>query len=137
MLRKDTKIELLKTVPLFSHCNKKQLSAIASLADLIEVAPPLELVKEGAADCDFMVIVEGGADVKRRGKKINTLSAGDFFGEIALVSGGPRTATVVATAPTKLLVVAKAPFWALLEQTPSIQTSVMKAMGERLRLLVD
>jgi CRP/FNR family cyclic AMP-dependent transcriptional regulator len=136
VLRKDAKIDLLRTVPLFSRCNKKQLAAIASLADLIDVPSGMALVKEGAPDREFMVVVQGRADVKRGGRKINTLASGDFFGEIALISGGPRTATVVTTAPSALLVISERPFWSLLEQSPSIQSSVMRAMGERLRPLV-
>ena len=136
MLRKDAKIGLLKAVPLFSHCTKKQLSMIASLADLINVPAHMNLVTQGATDTEFIVIVDGGATVQRGGKTIDRLTSGDFFGEIALVSGSPRTATVVTTEPTSLLVIREGPFWTLLEQTPSIQTSVMRAMGERLRDLI-
>ena len=136
MLRKDAKIELLKKVPLFSHCNKKQLAAIASLADLVDLAAGTELIREGARGREFMVIVEGASDVRRKGRKIDTIGPGDFIGEMALISGGPRNATVTTTAPTSLLVVTDRSFWSLLEQDTSIQTSVMKAMAERLRPLV-
>ena len=135
MLRKDAKIELLKKVPLFSHCNKKQLAAIASLADLVDLPAGTELIKEGARGREFMVIVEGAGDVRRKGRKIDTIGPGDFIGEMALISGGPRTASVTTTTPTSLLVVTDRAFWSLLEQETSIQTSVMKAMAERLRPL--
>ena len=135
MLRKDAKIELLKRVPLFSECNKKQLAAIASLADLVDLAAGTELIREGARGREFMVIVEGASDVRRKGRKIDTIGPGDFIGEMALISGGPRTASVTTTTPTSLLVVTDRAFWSLLEQETSIQTSVMKAMAERLRPL--
>ena len=103
MLRKDAKIELLKQVPLFSQCTKKQLAAIANVADLIGVPASTELIREGALGREFMVIVEGTVDVKRKGRKINSLGPGDFIGEVALISGGPRNATVTTTRKTSLL----------------------------------
>jgi CRP-like cAMP-binding protein len=135
MLHKDGKIELLKQVPLFSRCNKKQLAAIATLADLIDVPAGKLLVREGSLGRDFMVIVEGAVDVSRQGHKINVLGPGDFIGEMALISGAPRNATVTTTRPSSLLVVTERQFWDLLEQTPGMQMSVIKALGERLQSL--
>jgi CRP-like cAMP-binding protein len=135
MLHKDGKIELLKQVPLFSRCNKKQLAAIATLADLIDMPAGKLLVREGSPGRDFMVIVEGAVDVSRQGHKINALGPGDFIGEMALISGTPRNATVTTTRNSSLLVVTERQFWALLEQTPGMQMSVIKALGERLQSL--
>jgi CRP-like cAMP-binding protein len=135
LLRKDAKIELLKHVPLFSHCTKKQLAEIASLADLIEVPASTPLIREGAVGRDFMVIVQGAVEVRRKGRKINQLGAGDFVGEMALISGAPRNATVTTTEDTALLVVTDRQFWELLERAPDLQTSVIRAMGERLQAL--
>jgi CRP-like cAMP-binding protein len=135
MLRKDRKIELLKQVPLFSHCNKKQLAAIAQRADLISLRPGVELIREGALGREFMVIVDGAVDVRRKGRKINTLGAGDFVGEMALIAGGPRTATVTTTRDTSLLVVTQRQFNELLAETPEIQAKVIEALGERLQSL--
>lgn len=135
LLRKDAKIELLKHVPLFSHCNKKQLAAIASLADLIELPQGTPLIREGAVGSEFMVIVQGAVEVRRKGRKINQLGAGDFIGEMALISGSPRSATVTTTEDSSLLVVTGREFWALLDRAPDLQKSVIKAMGERLQPL--
>jgi CRP-like cAMP-binding protein len=135
MLHKDGKIELLKQVPLFSRCNKKQLAAIATLADLIDMPAGKLLVREGSLGRDFMVIVDGAVDVSRQGHKINALGPGDFIGEMALISGAPRNATVTTTRPSSLLVVTERQFWDLLEQTPGMQMSVIKALGERLQSL--
>lgn len=135
MLHKDGKIELLKQVPLFSRCNKKQLAAIATLADLIDMPAGKLLVREGSLGRDFMVIVDGAVDVSRQGHKINVLGPGDFIGEMALISGAPRNATVTTTRPSSLLVVTERQFWDLLEQTPGMQMSVIKALGERLQSL--
>jgi CRP/FNR family transcriptional regulator, cyclic AMP receptor protein len=133
MLRKDGKIELLKTVPLFSHCSKKQLSAIARLADVVPMPAGTKLIVEGAKGREFMVFVEGSGEVRRKGRKVDTLGAGDFIGEVALLSGGPRNATVQTTSDSSLLVVTSRQFWDLLEQAPEIQRSVIKALGERLQ----
>lgn len=133
MLRKDAKIELIRTVPLFSHCTKKDLVEVATLADLIDVPAGQELVKEGDSQArEFMIIVNGSADVRRGGRKVATVGSGDFFGEIALISGGPRTATITTTAPTALLVVTAGPFRALLNRLPTLQASVLKALADRL-----
>ena len=133
MLRKDGKIALLKGVQLFSRCSKKQLAAIARLADMIQVPAGTELITEGASGREFMIIVEGTGEVRRAGRRIDTIGPGDFFGEIALLSGGPRNATVRAASEALLLVVTSRQFWALLEQAPEIQRSVIRALGERLQ----
>ena len=133
--RKDAKVESLKNVPLFSRCNKKQLTAIANVADLIDLPAGKELIREGALGREFMVIVEGAGEVRRKGRKIATIGPGDFIGEMALISGGPRNATVRTTLDTSLLVLTTQQFWALLEQVPEIQTSVLRALGDRLQPL--
>jgi CRP-like cAMP-binding protein len=135
MLHKDGKIELLKQVPLFSRCNKKELAAIANLADLIDLPAGKRLVREGSSGREFMVIVEGAVEVSRKNRKINVLGPGDFIGEMALISGAPRNATVTTTRHSSLLVVTERQFWELLERTPGMQMSVIKALGERLQSL--
>jgi CRP/FNR family transcriptional regulator, cyclic AMP receptor protein len=135
MLRKDGKIELLKNVPLFSRCSKKQLGEIAALADLVQLPAGTELITEGALGREFMVMVEGSGEVRRKGRKIDTIGPGDFIGEMALLCGGPRNATVLTTGDSSLLVVTARQFWTLLEQAPGIQSSVIKALGERLQSL--
>ena len=83
MLRKDAKIELLKHVPLFSHCNKKQLAEIATLADLVDLPAGTLVIREGAVGREFMVIVEGAVEVRRKGRKISELPVVDGHGRLA------------------------------------------------------
>src|SRR5207253_6337408 len=83
VLRKNAKLELLKKVPLFSLCSKKELEEVAQLADEVDLPTGRNLATEGATGKEFVVIIEGSADVRRKGRKINTLGAGDFLGEIA------------------------------------------------------
>jgi len=130
-LRKDAKIELLKRVPLFSHCNKRQLGAVAQLTDLIDVPAGKEVIREGETGHEFLIVVQGAADVRRKGRKIDTIGPGQFVGETALLTGSRRNATVKTTSPTTLLAVTSRAFWGLLDESPDIQKSVLKAVAER------
>jgi CRP-like cAMP-binding protein len=132
MLRRDAKIELLKRVPLFAECSKKELGEIALVADEIDVNKGKVLTREGDSAREFFVLVEGTADVRRKGRKVATMDSGDFFGEIALVSSRPRTATVTTTAPGRLLVVTDRAFAQLLQKMPSLQLKVLTALADRL-----
>jgi CRP-like cAMP-binding protein len=132
-LRKNAKIELIKGVPLFSSCSKKELAAIAAQADELVVPAGKTLTKEGGRGREFMVIADGAAEVRKKGRKVNTLGSGDFFGEIALISGGPRTATVTTTSESDLLVLTDRAFRQLTRQMPSINASVLTALSERLQ----
>jgi protein phosphatase len=82
-----------------------------------------------------MVIVSGQVGVERDGARINQLGPGDFFGEIALIERGPRTATVTAEAPTRLLVVNHRDFHALMEEFPAVAAEVLVTLAHRVRLL--
>jgi CRP-like cAMP-binding protein len=132
VLRKNAKIELMKSVPLFARCSKRELTEVASIADELDLDAGSTLTKQGARGQEFVVIAEGAADVVRNGKKVNTLGSGDFLGEIALITAQPRTATVKTTAPTRILVISASDFRRLLRRTPSIQEKVLAALAERL-----
>ena len=132
MLGKDKKIALLRDVPLFADCSRRELRQIAELADEVVVPAGTTLTKEGASGREFVVIVDGAASVHRRGQKVNELGSGDFLGEIAIVSRGPRTATVRTTQPTHALVITAPSFRALLRRTPSMQQKVLEALADRL-----
>jgi CRP/FNR family transcriptional regulator, cyclic AMP receptor protein len=128
----DEKIETIKKVPLFGHCTKKELAAVARLADEIDLPAGKVLTRQGERGHEFLVLIEGTADVERDGEKVAELGAGDFFGEIALVSHIPRTATVTASTPIRALVVAEHDFRSLLSQSPDISLKVLQALAERL-----
>lgn len=131
-LRRDAKLELLKGVPLFAKCSKADLRRIAALADEVDFDEGRTLIREGARGQEFFVVVEGSLRVTRNGRKVRELGAGDFVGEIALVADVPRTATVTASTPVHLLVLTDRGFRDLLHQAPSIATSVLQSVGERL-----
>ena len=133
MLQKNKKIELLKRVPLFERCSRRELAEIASLADEIELPTGRKLTTEGARGKEFVVIVQGAAEVRRRGRKINDLRTGDFLGEIALITGEPRTATVTTTKPSRVLVITAQSFRMLLRDVPSLQLKLLDALAERVQ----
>jgi len=131
MLRKNAKIELLKRVPLFADCSKAELARIAAVADEVDLPAGRDLTKEGAAGREFVVLVQGTAEVRRQGKVINQLADGDFLGEIALVADVPRTATVTTTWPSRILVITDRAFRSLLREMPTLQMKVLSALARR------
>jgi CRP-like cAMP-binding protein len=131
VLRKNAKIELLKRVPLFSGCSKRELGEIASVADELDLPTARELMREGASGREFLILVDGEADVVRKGRLVAGLGPGDFVGEIALVTGGPRTATVRTRGAARVLVLTASGFRTLMRDVPSIQVKVLTALAQR------
>jgi len=132
VLRRNQKVELIKQVPLFAGLSKRELEQIAAIADEIDLREGKELTTQGKSAREFFVLLEGSADVTKDGQRINQLGDGDFFGEIALVSRSPRTATVTATSPVRALVITDRAFRHLLEESPQIQLKVLEALAERI-----
>jgi CRP/FNR family cyclic AMP-dependent transcriptional regulator len=130
-LGKDAKVELLKKVPLFSKLNKQGLQDVAHIADELDLPAGKEMATEGDRGREFFVLLDGEADVTKGGSSINTMKTGDFFGEIALVTKMPRTATVTATTDVDVLVINERDFDALLKKSPEIGRSIAEALAER------
>ena len=132
MLHRNEKVELIKRAPLFWNCSKRELQQIAQIADEIDLREGKEMTRQGDRGREFFVLLEGDADVIKDGRSINRLGSGDFFGEIALVSDTPRTATVTATSPVRALVITDRSFRRLMEDQPEIQGKVLAALAARL-----
>ena len=130
-LRKDAKLELLRQVPLFAGCSKKELGEISMLADELNLPAGTTLIEEGRQGHEFFLLVEGEVDVRAKGRKVNTLSDGAFFGEMALVSQRPRNATLTASGPVRVLVVHEQSFRRLLHDSPPIQLKVLQTLADR------
>jgi len=129
----DRKVKLLGQVPLFSECNQKELSRIASLADEIEVDKGAVLTKEGMPGRECFVVSEGKAKCTLRGKKLASYGPGDVFGEMSLLDNEPRSATITADSDMVLFVVDSRSFWGLCEEAPSVTRKIMKSIAQRLR----
>ena len=98
-------MSLLKRVPLFERCSKRDLDKIGSLAREIEYPAGTPVVREGEPGIELFIIVEGEVDIRSRARKLATLPAGNYFGEIALITGSPRTASVTTGTPVRALVI--------------------------------
>ena len=121
----------LAKIPLFKECTKKELQAVSRLVTPINVKAGKVLTKEGEAGREFMIIASGSASVRRKGRKIATLGPGDFFGELALLAGVPRTATVIAESDMIVEALNRAEFATLLDESPSIARKVLSAVARR------
>jgi CRP/FNR family cyclic AMP-dependent transcriptional regulator len=132
MLRKSSKVELIRTVPLFSKCSKRELAEIASLADEISFPEGKTLIKEGEHGREFLVLIDGTVEVRQGGRLLASRGRADCFGEIALILDVPRTATVTTTSPVRALVLTDRAFRSLLERLPDMQLKVLRSLAERL-----
>jgi CRP-like cAMP-binding protein len=126
-------VKMLGNVPLFSECSSKELEAIYRAAKEVEHAAGHVIAREGDSGVGFFLILEGQASVTVGGHQRNELGPGDFFGEISLLDEGPRTATVTAETPMRLLAIAAWVFKGLIEQYPSIASKMLKVVAQRLR----
>jgi len=131
-LNKDSKVAAIARVPLFCRLSKAELARIARLADEVDLPAGKMLTKEGSRGREFFVLLEGSAEVQRHGQRIATMRGGDFFGEIALVTDVPRTATVTTSSPVHALVITDRAFRELLRDSPAIQGKVLDAVAMRL-----
>jgi CRP-like cAMP-binding protein len=123
----------LARVPLFSSCSRKDLQTVGRVVKDIDHAAGTVIAREGEPGIGLFIISEGQAEVTIGGKKRSTLKPGDFFGEIALLDGGPRTATVTATTDVKLLGLTEWVFRGLMQEHPSIAVKALQQMASRLR----
>jgi CRP-like cAMP-binding protein len=133
MARKKGKIDVLQNVWLFSACTSKELGRIASLVDEAEVPKGATLTKEGATGKEFFAVADGKATAKLRGKKIASYGPGDFFGEMALIDQGPRSATITSDTPMKLYVLDARSFAVLIERHPAVARKILRGLAGRLR----
>jgi len=128
--------DLLRLVPLFNGMTERSFEAIASLASEVEYEAGTELVRQGAPGDTFIICVSGRARVERDGRLLRELGPGDFLGEIALVDGGPRTATVTAVEPIRAFVIQRQGFLDLIDRIPVFRLEVLSALTQRIRATV-
>ena len=131
-LSKNGKVELLKRIPLFAGCTKAELIEVAICADERMAWDGEELTQEGRLGREFFIVVEGDVAVRRGGRKLAELGPGDWFGEIAILTHKPRTATVTATSPVSLLVLSDRAFRQIVERSPRIALKVLRSVADRL-----
>ncbi len=127
------KVELLGHVDLLGGCTKKELAEIASFLTECHVPSGKVLAEEGQLGAEFFIVVDGSATATRDGVFLARLAPTNFFGELALLDGGPRTATVVADTDMHLLVLSRSEFNQLFRTYPSVSFRMLKGLGARLR----
>jgi CRP/FNR family cyclic AMP-dependent transcriptional regulator len=128
-----TTTDILRGVKLFNGMTDRTLEAIAGLASQSTFVDGEQLVREGDAGDTFIVLVDGAARVERNGRQIADLGHGDFLGEISLIDGGPRTATVTAQGPVSALVVRHDDFRRLIDEFAAIRYDILTALARRIR----
>jgi CRP/FNR family transcriptional regulator, cyclic AMP receptor protein len=128
--------DLLRLVPLFNGMTDRSFQAIADLSSEADYATGDALVRQGEPGESFIILVTGRARVDRDGKTLRELGPGDFLGEISLVDGSPRTATVTALDPIHALTVHRQGFLDLIERLPVFRLEILNALTERIRATV-
>ena len=132
MFGKHAKVELLLRVPLFAECSKRELAHIAQVADEIHFPDGRTLIKEGRPGGEFFVIADGTVEVRRGGRKLPERGDAHSYGEMALLSGKPRNATVTTTSPVRALVITGRSFRQLLVDVPSLAPKLLASLADRL-----
>ena len=125
-------IELLKAVPLFSMCSQDELRAIARLGTTIEVEEGAVLTKKGKRGNEFFLVLEGVASCRVGRREVRRFGPRQFFGELALLYGGVRSADVLATSDMRLLVLDSREFRTMLTTTPQVGIKMLANLAERL-----
>jgi CRP-like cAMP-binding protein len=136
-MSKDPKLDLLAGVPLFSQLGKRELQRLGQLADVLDRPAGRVLMRQGEIGSEAMVIVSGRASVERDGVVVNEIGPGAVVGEMALLSGRPRVATVTLLTDAQLLLLARREFSALMDEMPSVRTQVMECLAMRLMSAED
>ena len=131
-LGSNAKVDLLKSVPLFAGCTKSELKQLASSTDEVDLREGYVLMREGRPGREFLVLIDGDVRVSVGDKKVADLSGGDWFGEIALLTKVPRTATITASSDVRALVLTDRSFRRVVETMPSIALKVLSCVSDRL-----
>ena len=132
-MSKKQQIEMLRRVPLFSDLSKKELDQLARTGRVVDHAEGHVVVTEGEKGVGFHLILDGEARVTKGGRTVAKLGPGQWFGEISMIDGGPRTATVSAATQLHTFGVASWDFHPLLKTSPTITFKLLVTMCSRLR----
>jgi CRP-like cAMP-binding protein len=135
MAATDTKRQMLRAVPLFATLRQSELEKIERLADTVDLPEGRVLMRQGQTGNEMFVIASGSVAVERDGREVARLGAGDVVGEIALLSEGPRTATVTTSEPTTVIVLGHREFHTVMEDSPEVRRCVFDTLASRIRTL--
>ena len=131
--KQEDKIERLKDVPLFQGCSLRQLRSLARIARIFDVSADTVLARKGDPGHEFFLIMDGSARVEVSPDKRLLLRPGEFFGEMSMLDGSPRSATVAADTPVRLLVISRQHFSDLLADVPGLTQTLLETLSRRVR----
>jgi CRP/FNR family cyclic AMP-dependent transcriptional regulator len=134
-MARQTHLDHLASVSLFSACSKKELQAVAKRSDEVTLPAGKTLCEQGAVGREAYVIVAGTAEVRRNKKKVAEIGPGTCVGELALLDHQPRTASVIATTDLTVLVIGVREFASLIDEVPPLTHKLMKSMASKIREL--
>jgi CRP-like cAMP-binding protein len=134
-MARQSYLDRLASVPLFSACSKKELQAVAKASDEVDLPAGKVLCEQGTIGREAFILVEGSADVRRNNRKVASIGPGACVGELSLLDHGPRTATVTAATDLRVLVLGAREFAALLNEVPTITHKLMRALASLVREL--
>jgi CRP/FNR family cyclic AMP-dependent transcriptional regulator len=126
-------LEELGRVPIFSELTGRQLRRILKVTEEYLFMDGATIVREGANNEQLFVILDGSVRVTRGGRTIARMSSGDFFGEVSLLDGGPRTASVVADGPVRCLILLRKEFQQICAEVPLVAAKTLRSLATRLR----
>ena len=134
-IKRDEKIRRLEEVPIFEDCTRRQLREVAAISKVVELPAGAIVTRTGDPGEEFFVLVDGSVTVEISPRKRGRLRPGDFFGEMSLLDGEPRSATVRAETDVRLLVIQRRNFQSLLREVPELSHRVLETLSRRIRLL--
>lgn len=129
-LRRNPKLDLIQSIPLFADCTAKELAEVSAIADEIDLPAGDHVVTEHGVGREFVVVIDGTATVSRDGTVIDSIGPGEWFGEVALITGQPRNAEIVATTSLHAFIIEGHRFTQLLHDSPSIAEKVQAKLAE-------
>ena len=136
-LTSDRRVELLSATPLFADVDAAGMARIAERAIEVSFDDGHVIARQGDIGTGFFVVVAGAVRIVRDGADIAHLGPGEFFGELSVLDGMPRTAQVIADGPTTCLALASWDFEAVVAEEPSVALAVMRGLARRLRELTE
>jgi CRP/FNR family cyclic AMP-dependent transcriptional regulator len=130
----DDRAKMVGELPIFSRLGKRQLRQIAKLADFVEFEPGDFIVQAGEPGDSLYLILDGRAKVVGK-SRAGPLRAGDFFGEMALLDGQPRSATIATTTELHAMRLRRGPFSKVIAKEPRMALAIMEELAGRVRRL--
>lgn len=134
-MARDEKLDLLRTVSLFAGLGDGEIRRLGELVDEVDLPSGRVLMSQGEHGAEMLIMVTGSAMVERDGTRLDDCGPGAVLGEISLLGGGPRTATVTLTAPSRMLILGRREFHTLMDEFPGVRMRILETVAQRLRTL--